>query len=85
MGTKEKTDYKYWVQNPLILQNYILKILHGASESINKLITSYFGQYNDEQQQLHKYTVLGCMESGLRYPSIYGLKALVSRCKTNGF
>ena len=35
MGPKEKTDYKYWVQNPLILQNYMLKILHGASESIN--------------------------------------------------
>ena len=85
LGATERTDYKYWVQNPLILQYYMLKILHGASESINKLITSYFGQYNDEQQQLHKYTVLGCMESGLRYPSIYGLKALVSGCKTKGF
>ena len=41
--------------------------------------------FADKQQELHKYTVLGCMESGLRYPSIYGLKALVSCCKTKGF
>ena len=41
--------------------------------------------YADKQQELHKYTVLGCVESGLRYPSIYGLKALVSGCKTKGF
>ena len=41
--------------------------------------------FADKQQELHKYTVLGCVESGLRYPSIYGLKALVSGCKTKGF
>ena len=41
--------------------------------------------FADKQQELHKYTVLGCVESGLRYPSIYGLKALVSCCKTKGF
>ena len=41
--------------------------------------------FADKQQELHKYTVLGCVESGLGYPSIYGLKALVSCCKTKGF
>ena len=41
--------------------------------------------FADKQQELHKYTVLGCVESGLRYPSIYGLKALVLASEMLGF
>lgn len=45
----------------------------------------YFGLNIDKLHQLHKYTVLRCMESVLRYPSFYSLKAWVSGCKTKGF
>lgn len=45
----------------------------------------YFYQYNDEQQELHKYTVLRCMESVSGKASNYGLKALVLHRETHAF
>ena len=45
----------------------------------------YFYQYYDEQQELHKYTVLKCMESVLRKASNYGLKALILHHETLAF
>lgn len=41
--------------------------------------------YADKQQELHKYTVLGCVESGLRKASNYSVKALVLAFEMLGF